>query len=54
MLSTSLWLVWTFSGCVGLWQALVHHVGPHQLVTTYFLCGAQAGETALAEMLEVR
>lgn len=43
LLSTSLWLVWVFSCSVGLWQALVHNVGPHRLVTSYFLCGAQEG-----------
>jgi hypothetical protein len=41
LLSVSLWLVWGFSGSLGVWQALVHNVGPHRLVTTYFLCGAQ-------------
>jgi hypothetical protein len=43
----SLWLVWGFSGSLGVWQALVHNVGPHRLVTTYFLCGTQVELTLL-------
>ncbi len=35
------------SGSLHVWQALVHNVGPHHLVATYFLCVTQVEKTLL-------
>ena len=36
-------ITWIFSLGMGLWQAVVHHVGPSEDDSSYFLCGAEQG-----------